>query len=153
MSAIQKMKRHPEVRLVLPIWVFLLTFLQSRYILTSMALSASVFCNLSITQFYTTLFPYARFRTICRILQTFTVSYYITFLIVQFFSCPQKKTNALAMAEACAKNSRTIWVGASAVALVLDLANVVLPMPILWRLNIDFRKKVKLTLLFGLGFL
>ncbi|KAL5374087.1 hypothetical protein DPSP01_012220 [Paraphaeosphaeria sporulosa] len=136
-AAIVQMKRHPE----------------SRYILTSMALSANVFCNLSITQLYATLFPYTRFRIVCRALLALTVAYYISFMTVQFFSCPQKMDNALAMAQKCAENSRTIWVGASAGAMCIDLANVVLPLPLLWRLNVDFEKKVRLTLLFGLGFL
>jgi len=118
-----------------------------------MALTASAFCNLSITHLYTTLFPYSRFRIVCRILLVLTASFYITFMIVQFFSCPQKMDNALAMAKKCADNSKTLWVGASGVTMCIDLANVMLPMPILWRLNIDFNKKVRLTLLFGLGFL
>lgn len=117
-----------------------------------MALTASVFCNLSITHLYTTLLPYTRFRIICRVLLALTVAYYISFMTVQFFSCPQKMDNPLAMAQKCAENNKTIWVGASAGAICIDMANVVLPMPLLWRLKVDFEKKVRLTLLFGLGF-
>lgn len=79
--------------------------------------------------------------------------YYISFMTAQFFTCPQNMDNALAMAQKCAENSRTVWVGASACAICIDMANVLLPMPILWRMNVEFNKKIRLTFLFGLGFL
>lgn len=57
------------------------------------------------------------------------------------------------MAAKCAENIRTIWVTASVVGMLINLSNVLLPMPILWTLHVDYWKKVRLTILFGLGFL
>ena len=38
-------------------------------------------------------------------------------------------------------------------ALVFDVGCVVLPIPVVWRLKLERGKKIRLTVLFGLGFL
>ncbi|KAF2874682.1 hypothetical protein BDV95DRAFT_603483 [Massariosphaeria phaeospora] len=126
---------------------------ESRFILTTFTLSASVFCNLSITVLYMTLFPHRRFLIMCRVMLVLVAGYWLTFFIVQFFSCPRPKgPNRVAMAAKCAENIRTIWVSASVIGMLLDLANLLLPMPILWKLQMALKKKARLIVLFGLGF-
>ncbi|KAF2690905.1 hypothetical protein K458DRAFT_483054 [Lentithecium fluviatile CBS 122367] len=132
----QRINKHPE----------------SRFILTTLSLIASVFCNLSITQLYTSMFPYRRIRMACCVLIVLTIYYGITFFVVQFFSCPRPKRLDTAMAEICMRNIRTIWVAASVVGAFIDLANILLPLPILWGLHVELGKKIRLTLLFGLVF-
>jgi hypothetical protein len=41
----------------------------------------------------------------------------------------------------------------SVVALVFDVTCVVLPIPVVWRLKLERGKKIRLTVLFGLGLL
>jgi hypothetical protein len=152
----QRVNKHPAVSSALQQQLSLATNphgVQSRFILTSLSLVANVFCNLSITQLYTTLFPHRRFRIVCRILLVVISCYGIAFFVFQFFSCPRPKKFDTAMAAVCMRNIKTTWVIASAVGMCIDFVNVLLPMPILWRLHVELGKKIRLTLLFGLGFL
>lgn len=81
------------------------------------------------------------FRIVCRMLLALTIAYYTSFMTVQFFSCPLKMSNVFAMAQKCAEISRAIWVGAGAGTMCVDFANVVLPLRLLWRLNVEVEKK------------
>jgi hypothetical protein len=152
----QDIKKHPEVSRSSAIsneYLFANANVQSRFILSTLSLLASVSCNLSITHLYTSIFPHRRFRVACHILVILTACYGIAFFVASFFSCPRPQRMDMAMAAECMNNIGTIWVAASAVGVCIDLANSLLPMPILWGLNVDFGRKIRLTLLFGLGFL
>lgn len=48
---------------------------------------------------------------------------------------------------------RKMWLGTSIVALFFDLSCVILPIPVFWSLKTSTKKKIKLTVLFSLGFL
>lgn len=122
--------------------------------LNGFGILSMVFCNLSITQYYTTLFPHYRMRIACRVLQALTVCYGIITLALHQIPCVRHRFGKpKAIHEPCTINFASLAVYSSVSGMCLDLANVLLPMPIFWRLHVDFCKKVRLTLLFGFGFL
>jgi hypothetical protein len=48
---------------------------------------------------------------------------------------------------------KQVWFWGSIIGLFFDLTCLVLPIPVFWGLNMSARKRIKLIVIFGLGFL
>ncbi|CAI6285216.1 unnamed protein product [Periconia digitata] len=49
-------------------------------------------------------------------------------------------------------NYHAFWLITSILGVIFDLILIVLPLPVFWKLQLSLRKKITLTILFGLGF-
>ncbi|KAF2240590.1 hypothetical protein BU26DRAFT_202868 [Trematosphaeria pertusa] len=113
----------------------------------------TVLVNLSITHFYTRIFPQAWLVRTCKLLMVFYVFYELAAITTCFLLCrPLAGLWDPAITHAKCLDIRMFWTVGSAGCLGFDLTTLALPMPVLWGLRMpDWRKKVRLTVLFGLG--
>jgi hypothetical protein len=119
-------------------------------------INASFFVKMSITHFYIVLFPQSTWlHKTCKVQLLLLTLCFIATIIPVFLSCiPFEYTwNKSLVGGGKCIDMKNFWLGTSVVALAFDLSCVLLPIPVFWRLKMEVRKKVKLTVLFGLGFL
>jgi hypothetical protein len=117
--------------------------------------SASFFVKLSITHFYTVLFPTPRLLArLCRLQLLLLTLCYLAGVIPIFVGCrPLAYTWDRTIPGVQCFDMKNFWMGTSIVAMFFDVTCVVLPIPVLWRLKLERGKKVRLVAVFGLGFL
>jgi hypothetical protein len=118
-------------------------------------ISSSFFVKMSITHFYTVLFSHIWLHKLCRIQLYLLTLCWIAGIVPCFLACrPLAYTwdRTLPGGGQCFDVKR-FWFWTSIVALFFDLTCVVLPIPVFWSLRTSTAKKIKLTLVFGLGFL
>ena len=48
-------------------------------------------------------------------------------------------------------NMRAVFISVGTINLILDVGVIILPMPVLWNLQLALRKKLGLTAIFGIG--
>jgi hypothetical protein len=115
--------------------------------------TATAFANISISHFYTTIFPHTWLVRPCHVQMCLLVLFWITTIIASCLVCRPIEFLwdwNLPGGGKCF-DIRHLWLGCSITSLCFDASNLVMPMPILWRLRMDWRKKVRLTVVFGLG--
>ncbi|KAF2163705.1 hypothetical protein M409DRAFT_68300 [Zasmidium cellare ATCC 36951] len=104
---------------------------------------------------YLRIFPTRTFRVVVFVAIGFNVAYAITFIIITIFQC-----NPVSLAwthwdethpGTCNNVNAQSWASAI-INIVLDLVVVGLPMPVLWNMNLNTRKKLLVMLMFGVGF-
>jgi hypothetical protein len=116
-------------------------------------ITSSYLTKLSITHFYITLFPHTTIHLICRI-QFVLLLLNCTVSIIRCFTLCRPLAYAWdhTLNGKCG-DFKDFSLETSVVALVFDVACVALPIPVVWRLNLKRGKKIRLTVLFGLGLL
>jgi hypothetical protein len=110
---------------------------------------------LSILDFFTHVFRVSRFIKIVHVFEGLTLMYLIGCTITWFSICRPLKYNweiGPAALQHCG-NLNMKFLLSSIFNLMLDLCILILPMPMLWTLQLDARKKAALTVVFGLGIL
>ncbi|KAF2650984.1 hypothetical protein K491DRAFT_111619 [Lophiostoma macrostomum CBS 122681] len=123
------------------------------FIDTVLFATASTFANISISHFYTTIFPHLWLVRTCHVQMVLVALFWVSSVVASCLICQPLAflwDRHLPGGGKCF-DIRHFWLGGSIVSLCFDTVNVVMPMPILWRLRMDWRKKVRLTVLFGLG--
>lgn len=82
-----------------------------------------------------------------------SVSYAVSVLLQNIFLCrPIAKNWDKTISGSCG-NTTQAYEAFGIINLLIDLAIVILPMPLLWGLQLPVPKKVALTAIFGVGFL
>lgn len=119
-------------------------------------LTALPLVKISILIFYLRIFPQTWFRYACFATMTACVGYGIAFLLVSVFQC---QPIALAWDHwdgehlgKCNDINAQGWTSA-ALNVVLDVVVLVLPMPVIAKLELNKRKKALVLLMFSTGFL
>ncbi|KAI6082213.1 hypothetical protein F4821DRAFT_219457 [Hypoxylon rubiginosum] len=82
----------------------------------------------------------------------FTISAAISLLLATVFTCAPIERGWDATISGHCFNYDIIGYLSGAINSLIDLYILVLPMPLCWRLNLDARRKWRLTMVFGLGF-
>ncbi|KAH7070968.1 hypothetical protein FB567DRAFT_612538 [Paraphoma chrysanthemicola] len=138
--------------------------------------SSSFLVKMSITHFYIVLFPHTVLTRICKgqlcLLTLCWLGTYSFFLVHMYFGFPSQDRRLIytiggsipffftckplaytwnKTIDGSCTDPRDFWLGMSITALFFDLTCVILPIPIVWRLQCSIGKKIRLTLLFGLG--
>ncbi|KAI0503426.1 hypothetical protein F5B22DRAFT_629115 [Xylaria bambusicola] len=114
---------------------------------------ANSFVRLSILAFFRQIFPGRRFRTVVTIVQIAVIAYLIAITIGFAAICQPFHRNfdiTPEQVEYCGNQSLQFLLSAI-FNLALDLIIFTLPMPILWNLQMNTRRKVSLIFVFGLG--
>ena len=112
------------------------------------------FAKLSILIFYLRLSPQQWFRTLVFLLIGAVGSYTVVYIILNVFPCrPIAAAWNLDIEDAkCIDPWNAYW-ALSILNILMDVATLVLPIPVVVKLNIPIRQKVSLCFLFATGIL
>lgn len=121
-------------------------------------LSAGVLYNppllctkISILLLYYRLFPGKRFKRVCIGVGAFVAAYSITAVMTNIFQCVPVQSNWDTSITPHCVNLGLELVIVSSVNVLTDAIILCLPMPFIWRLKLDIRRKLQLTGIFLLG--
>lgn len=84
---------------------------------------------------------------------TFPISFGIGNTLMAFLICRPFAKNWDPLLPGVCGSAIKALVATSVINLVVDLMIIVLPMPMVWQLQMAARKKIALTMTFGLGFM
>jgi hypothetical protein len=112
--------------------------------------------KISILFFYLRAFSNKTFRMLVYIVIALNVGYWITFILISVFQCSPIEGAWTrwdgTFKGKCQNINLQGWMSA-AITIFLDLATLILPLPLLAKLALSRRKKVQLFLMFSVGFL
>ncbi|OJJ45265.1 hypothetical protein ASPZODRAFT_17485 [Penicilliopsis zonata CBS 506.65] len=112
---------------------------------------ALMFVKSSIILFYLHIFRGPRFSVACYVLLAFTVCWMLAAFLGNTFQCtPVRYFYDKSIVGSC-MNPRPFFQAIGSISVVEDVAILCLPMPILWQLQIEPRKKAILIFIFSLG--
>ncbi|ROW14766.1 hypothetical protein VPNG_03832 [Cytospora leucostoma] len=115
---------------------------------------ATFFIKLSILFFYISIFTFPRLRTAVFIVITLDVALIIVVIFESFLLCrPLAYTWDKTIPGGVCGNSTESYLSVAILNLILDIALVILPMPVLWRLQMPVEKKVAVNAILALGLL
>lgn len=114
---------------------------------------ATAFCKISILWFYTCIFSTKGFKLSARILMLFVAAYAIAFFCVFLTNCQPISYQWHPVPGGHCKSITVEEITSVSANMVIDTAIVVLPMRPLWGLQMATRKKIGISILFGLGLL
>jgi len=110
------------------------------------------FSKLSILLLYRRLFPISNFTKRWWVVTGFTVAYSIGGAFASLFQCsPLTSAWSLTVKADYCINTEKFYTANAALNVASDIMILILPIPIVWGLNTDVRKKVILTGLFSMG--
>lgn len=119
-------------------------------------LAALPLTKISILLFYIKIFPQKALHMIVYAVIGLNVVYLIAFEVVSIFQCSPIRGAWLAwdgeFKATCRNINMQAWL-AAVFNIVLDVATLVIPLPLLAKLSISTRKKVQIMIMFSLGFL
>ncbi|KAF2772352.1 hypothetical protein EJ03DRAFT_267023 [Teratosphaeria nubilosa] len=111
--------------------------------------------KISLLTTYLRVFPYERFRQACFVVIGLNVASILAFVLISLFQCwPVWLAWEQWHREFpghCNNINAQIW-AAAVTNMVLDFLTLGLPMPVLWRLQLNARSRFWLMLMFGVGF-
>ncbi|KAI5927096.1 hypothetical protein F4810DRAFT_652294 [Camillea tinctor] len=108
--------------------------------------------KLSILSLYITLFPNKRFARICYGTMVVTVAYFLSVFLETFLLCrPVQYSWDKSIPGGTCYNQNLAYLIAGITNLVIDAFVVALPMPMLFRLQMDLSKKISIIAMFSLG--
>ncbi|KAJ5655137.1 hypothetical protein N7507_007087 [Penicillium longicatenatum] len=109
--------------------------------------------KLSILHFYISLFRNRGFIRVSCIVMGLCVAFRIGgFFSIAFFCIPVSKNWYSELSGKCG-DSHALYVGCAATDLIIDIITILLPMPVLYNLQLPTRKKLGLMGIFALGFI
>jgi hypothetical protein len=115
---------------------------------------ATVLCKLAVLSFYTNIFPTKGFTAAAYVLMGLVISYGIAFIPIFFTHCSPPSAawdpDPVVVATRCRPISQQEFASV-AINMALDLSIVLLPLPIVWSLQMPTRKKICVSLMFSLG--
>ncbi|KAH6639968.1 hypothetical protein BKA67DRAFT_665350 [Truncatella angustata] len=112
---------------------------------------ALVCSKVSILTLYYRLFPSKRFKWVCIGVGAFVIAYSVTAVMTNIFQCTPVESNWDKSIKAHCVNLGSELVAVSSLNVLTDATILCLPMPFIWRLKTDFRRKLQLTCIFLLG--
>ncbi|KAJ0120563.1 hypothetical protein J7T55_015292 [Diaporthe amygdali] len=126
-------------------------FRKLAYVLDLHWLTLVTLIKLSILHFYTAVFRKPLFAKIVYGVMGIVVAYWIgTFWADAFLCDPPRKAWDITTPGTCG-NANMMYTAMASADLIIDIIVILLPMPILWRLQLRTSRKVLLTAIFGLG--
>lgn len=114
-------------------------------------LFATVFCKLSILWLYTCIFTTKSFQIASYTMMGVVGAYGVSFLVVFCTNCQPISQSWNPVEGGHCKDVRIEEIVSVSVNMVIDAIIVVMPMPVLWGLQMPIRKKIAITFLFSLG--
>lgn len=114
---------------------------------------ANAFVKLSILHFYTVIFHLKWFRIAAYTVMVLAVLYSLAALLEIFLSCfPMPYLwDPLGNPGGSCINLAQSWLAVGLTNLIEDVLIILLPLPVLWRLKLDTRRKLALSAIFSLG--
>lgn len=110
------------------------------------------FTRASIVTLYIHLFRTRTFRTVCYVVLAINTLFLASIILTTCLLCrPLAYTWNKTIEGGTCGEQKQFDMFVAVFNLLLDAMTVVLPMPILWGLQMAFGKKVALTLMFGMG--
>ena len=101
---------------------------------------------------YIHIFRVRRFREIVYIGMALVIAYWFSTVVRMFFLCsPFAYTWDKTVANGSCVNLPAAYLSVSIINLILDVMVIILPMPMLWRLQMPTSKKVVISGVFGIG--
>lgn len=111
-----------------------------------------LFAKLSILLLYRRLFPITNFAKSWYFVTCFTIAYSVGGILSSLFQCrPMASAWTLTIRSEYCINTEKFYTANAALNVASDIMILLLPVPIVWGLNTDLRKKVILTGLFSMG--
>lgn len=107
--------------------------------------------KLSILHLYTTIFRGPTFKRFCYILMALSVAYMLMTILVDFLICNPVALNWDDFVQGHCGNQRMAYLFTGIINLLIDVGIVVLPMPLVWKLQMPVAKRVGVSAMFGLG--
>ncbi|EME40847.1 hypothetical protein DOTSEDRAFT_74416 [Dothistroma septosporum NZE10] len=135
------------------------TMLRIYYWAEDAYLAALPAVKISLLLTYLRFFPSRRFRQACYVVIGLNVAYIIAFVLISVFQCIPIHLawerwvykDAAQMPGHCHDINAQGWASAAA-NVILDVCTLSLPLPVLWQLQLNKRKKFWLMLMFCVGF-
>ncbi|KAL2285552.1 hypothetical protein FJTKL_08193 [Diaporthe vaccinii] len=128
-------------------------FLKLVYVLDLHWLTLVTLIKLSILHFYSVVFRKDLFAKVVYGVMAMVIAYWMgTFWADAFLCDPPRKAWEVAIPGTCG-NSNMMYTAMASADLIIDIIVILLPMPILWTLQLRTSKKILLTAIFGLGFI
>jgi hypothetical protein len=110
--------------------------------------------KLAVLAFYLRVFPQKGFRTLGYAVMGFVVAYFVTFMFVLAFQCTPTSFVWLQWREPgqgrCINVNAGSW-ALAAITILLDLAILSMPVPVVLRLQISRQQKLQVLSMFGVG--
>ncbi|MCJ1291626.1 hypothetical protein MMC34_003171 [Xylographa carneopallida] len=113
--------------------------------------AANTLVKISILHLYVTIFPSPIFRKICYAMMAISTVYFVSILLETFLLCMPFVYNWNKMIEGTCGNQTLALLMIGSANLIIDAIIVVLPLPLLWRLQLPIWKKIGLLVMFSLG--
>lgn len=114
---------------------------------------ANTAVKLSILQLYYHIFPLPHFRWACYAVMGLTVAYCFSNCLQNLLLCRPIQYNWDKTINGKCTPSYYPYVSSASINLGIDIIVVFLPMPMLWGLHLNLRKKLSLIFIFGVGLL
>ncbi|KAI1158209.1 hypothetical protein F5B18DRAFT_105107 [Nemania serpens] len=114
-------------------------------------LLGNVFAKLSILCLHNRIFTVRKFQWIVYAVMGFTIAYSITFLALFIFRCRPISVFWNPRPGFRCREIYTEEFSSVSFSLVIDLAIIILPMPLLWGLQMNLTKRLALTAMFSVG--
>lgn len=126
---------------------------QLQFAVPSLWAAAVTLIRSSVILLYIRIFPMRRFRLICYTVLVFNTAFFIAAVLSYCLFCVPIRCQ-WDVAVQCTSCGNTILYSLlnAVLNLLLDINVVLLPMPILWGLQISLGRKATLCGMFGLGF-
>lgn len=107
--------------------------------------------KLSILLFYLRLFPDNRFRNVTKVMIVLIALFAIAFNLAVIFQCwPVRRAWDQTRRGKCIRFDLLTYLG-SAFSIITDFVIILLPVPQLWSLNLNYSKRIALVLMFAVG--
>ena len=113
--------------------------------------AANTAVKLSILHLYVTIFPNRRFRIVCCLMGILSLAYFLMVFLETFLFCHPVAYNWDKTIDGYCKDPLLAYLLAAISNLLIDVVIVCLPLPLLWRLQMQLSKKIAITGMFSLG--
>ena len=107
--------------------------------------------KVSILHLYVSIFPNIAFRRICYALMAVSALYVVGVILDTFLMCQPFAFNWDHTIEGSCGNQTLALLLTGALNLIIDVAIVILPLPVLWRLQMPVARKLGVSAMFSVG--
>ena len=128
-------------------------FLKSLYAIQLLWAGAEGLLKTSMCLLYIEIFRLKSFRIAAYIVIAVSNAFAATVVLATTFICSPIPFSWDPTITGTCGNRNALWLAIGVLNIVTDVLVLALPMPMLWRLQIPQKKKIALSLIFGLGFL
>ncbi|KAI5924943.1 hypothetical protein F4810DRAFT_662045 [Camillea tinctor] len=123
------------------------------FVIDLMWLTLVTLIKTSILHFYLVIFRQTVFVRVVYLVLGLVIAFYIAAFFSDVFFCIPPEKSWLPDTPGHCGDSSTIYIALASTDLTIDIIVILLPMPILWGLQLPTPRKVALTFVFGLGFI